>query len=313
MRPNISLLDVALFVAVYEERSITAAAEREHATQSGVSQHIRKLENSLAVPLFLREAGGMRPTPAGESYYKSCVDLLRRFETAARDARLYKGDLGGEVSVGLMATMTRSALAPALTCFAEQHPNVRVRVIEAPSRLLVEQVHSGGLDFAIVPALLERPGLRGTFFLRTPEVLVSRPKSGLKHLAPTELARIEQLKVILPTARNIRRQAFDRYFADAGIRPTRELDLDVIFTALDMVAKSDWRALLPAIMMVEEVESGRLTINTLANPSLWFDFSCVEPLRKPLSPAAAVFLEALRTESARLNNLVIERLRPRTH
>ena len=42
-----SLRDFHLFVAVYEERSFTAAAAREHATQSGVSQHVRKLEDSL--------------------------------------------------------------------------------------------------------------------------------------------------------------------------------------------------------------------------------------------------------------------------
>lgn len=306
---GISLTDIALFVAVCEEGSITGAAEREHATQSGVSQHIRKLESSLQVPLFVREAGGMRPTPAGENYYRACVELLRRYETAARDVQQYKGELEGEVSVGLMATITRSALAPALTNFSEQHPNVRVRVIEAPSRLLAEQVHSGEMDFAVVPALLERAGLRRTFFLRTPEVLVSGPDSGLTHLEPAELARIDKLKLILPSARNIRRQAFDRYFADAGIRPARELDLDVIFTSLDMVAKTDWRTLLPAIMMVEEVESGRLTINTL-RPVMWFDFSCVEPLRKPLSPAANVFLQFLRTEADRLNQVVIDRLRP---
>ena len=76
MRPSISLPDISLFVAVYEERSITAAAVREHATQSGVSQHIRKLETTLGVPLFVREAAGMQPTPAGETYYRACVDLL---------------------------------------------------------------------------------------------------------------------------------------------------------------------------------------------------------------------------------------------
>ncbi len=41
-----SLRDFHLFVAVYEERSFTAAAAREHATQSGVSQHVRKLEDT---------------------------------------------------------------------------------------------------------------------------------------------------------------------------------------------------------------------------------------------------------------------------
>lgn len=309
MRLNISLTDVVLFVAVYEERSITAAAEREHATQSGVSQHIRKLESALGVALFTREAGGMQPTPAGETYYRSCVDLLRLYESAARALQQHKGELEGEVSVGLMATITRSALAPALTRFAEEHPNVRVRIIEAPPWLLAEQVHAGEMDFAVVPALLERPGLRRTFLLRTPEVLVSRAVSGIEHLAPADLGNIDGLKLILPSTRNIRRQSLERYFADAGVRPTRQLELDVILTALDMVSRTDWRTFLPAVMMVEEIESGRLTINTLANPGLWFDFSCIEPLRRTLSPAAGVFLQFLQAEADRLNGLVIERLR----
>ena len=50
-----SLRDMRLFVAAYEERSFTAAARRENATQSGVSQHIRKLEGALGVHLFRRE------------------------------------------------------------------------------------------------------------------------------------------------------------------------------------------------------------------------------------------------------------------
>ncbi|MDN4592043.1 LysR family transcriptional regulator [Xenophilus aerolatus] len=309
MRVNASFTDLSLFVAVYEERSITAAAVREHATQSGVSQHIRKLENALGVNLFLRESGGVLPTPAGETYYRACVDLLRGFEDATHDVQQYKGELNGEVSVGLMATVTRSALAPALAIFTQQHPNVRVRVVEAPSRLLAQHVHSGEMDFGIVPTLLEHPGLRRTFFLRTPEVLVSRPKSGLSHLKAVQLSTVENLKLILPSGRNIRRQAFERYFSDAGIRIARDLELDVIFTVLDLVEKTEWRALLPAVMMLDEIRTGGLTINTLTNPSLWFDFSCIEPLRRPLSPAAKVFLATLGKEADTLNKEAIKRLR----
>ncbi|MDR6858706.1 LysR family transcriptional regulator [Variovorax guangxiensis] len=310
MRFAASLTDISLFVAVYEERSITTAAEREHATQSGVSQHIRKLEQGLGVVLFLRDSGGMQPTPAGETYYRACVELLRQYEAAARDVQQYKGRLEGEVSIGLMATITRSALAPALTKFTEEHPNVRVRVIEAPSRLLAQQVHAGEMDFAVVPTLLEHAGVRRSFFLRTPEVLVSRPGTGVVHLKAAELGAIEQLKLILPSPRNIRRQTFERYFQQAGVRPTRELELDVIFTALDMVEKTDWRTILPAIMMVEEIQNRQLTINTLAKPGLWLDFSCIEPLRRSLSPAASAFLEFLKIESDRLNVIALKRLQP---
>ena len=58
-----SLRSIQVFVAAYEERSFTAAAKREHATQSGVSQHVRKLEERLGAKLFSRDRGCVVPTP----------------------------------------------------------------------------------------------------------------------------------------------------------------------------------------------------------------------------------------------------------
>ena len=79
---NGSLRDIRLFVAAYEERSFTAAARREHATQSGVSQHMRKLEDTLRAKLFARDRGRVVPTPAGDSYYRHCIELLNTYAKA---------------------------------------------------------------------------------------------------------------------------------------------------------------------------------------------------------------------------------------
>ena len=55
-----------MFIAIVEERSFTRAAQRENATQSGVSQQVRKLEDVFAVRLLHRRYGEVSPTPAGE-------------------------------------------------------------------------------------------------------------------------------------------------------------------------------------------------------------------------------------------------------
>ena len=89
---------IRLFVAAYEERSFTAAAERENATQSGVSQHIRNLERSLGVALFLRDRGRPVPTPAGDSYYRRCIDVLRAHEAATNAVRTFARGLVGQVT-----------------------------------------------------------------------------------------------------------------------------------------------------------------------------------------------------------------------
>ena len=79
-----SLTDIRLFVAACEERSFTLAAARENATQSGVSQHIAKLERKLGVTLFTREGGRIMPTAAAEAYYARCLDVLRAYEAVGR-------------------------------------------------------------------------------------------------------------------------------------------------------------------------------------------------------------------------------------
>ena len=65
------------FVAVFEERSFTAAAEKVHVVQSALSAQIRNLEDQFGAPLFERGARGVEPTPAGRRLYELCLPLLR--------------------------------------------------------------------------------------------------------------------------------------------------------------------------------------------------------------------------------------------
>ena len=118
---------------------------------------IRKLEDRLGVKLFSRDPGQVTPTPAGEAYYERCVELLRRERRG--DAVRASPRPHGRDPVGLMPTMTRCALAPALSRFIDEHPNVVVRSSKAYSAVLTQQVRAGELDFAIVPAFPGSPGM----------------------------------------------------------------------------------------------------------------------------------------------------------
>ena len=297
-----ALRDIRLFVAAYEERSFTAAAEREHATQSGVSQHIRKLEQRFGVDLFFRERGRVAPTPAGDAYYLRCVDMLRLDEVAnAEVARFGKG-LKGEVTIGLMPTMTRCALAPALDRFGTQHPNVNVRVLEGYSALLTQQVRTGDLDFAIVPTAAGMAGLRSRQFLRTPEVLVSSATRGLKPAATVRLRDLGPLKLLLPGAMNTRNQTLKDYFSANEVAIERIMELDSMMGTLDYVGRSDWVTVLPKVMTARDLGPG-LRANLIVGPSLSLDLVLVEPARRPMSPAAGAIFALLEEETAALNAL----------
>ena len=296
-----SLRDIRLFVAAYEERSFTAAALREHATQSGVSQHIRKLEQSLGVNLFCREKGQVAPTPAGDSYYQRCIDVLRAHATATNTVKTFANGLDGSIVIGLMPTMTRCLLAPVLSAYAAAHPNTVVRIVEGYSAPLTQQVRAGELDFAVVPAFPGLPGLKSRLFLRTPEVLVSAHDAPEAHMAPVELSSLGALKLVLPSKVNTRRLSIETYCGSNGVEIARLIEMDAMLGTLDFVARSDWRTILPGIMMAVDDPAGRLKINPLANPPLMLDLVLIEPSRRPMSKAAQVILAMLEAEAVRLN------------
>src|SRR5579872_694780 len=101
---NIPLRQVRAVIAVCEEGSFTRAAARENATQSGISQHVAAAERTLGVKLFERSPTGVTPTPAGQRYYKRCLDAVGQLDRAGEEARGFSGRVSGDLRIGLIPT-----------------------------------------------------------------------------------------------------------------------------------------------------------------------------------------------------------------
>src|SRR5213593_2264206 len=135
---DIALRQVRAVIAACEEGSFTRAAERENATQSGISQHVAAAERALGVKLFERTSAGVVPTPAGLRYYRRCVEAVGLLDTAGEEARSLASFVTGDLRIGLMPTFTRAVLAPTLQDFVPHHPEVRLHVFEGYSGVLTE-------------------------------------------------------------------------------------------------------------------------------------------------------------------------------
>jgi LysR family transcriptional regulator, nitrogen assimilation regulatory protein len=114
-------------------------------------------------------------------------------------------------------------------------------------------------------------------------------------------ADLGALRLVVPSRANTRRQSIETYFGSNGVSIDRLIELDAMLGTLDLVARSEWVAVLPGIMMASEQEADTLTINPLADPPLTLDLMLIEPARRTLSPLAAAFLEILETEGRRVN------------
>jgi LysR family nitrogen assimilation transcriptional regulator len=65
------------FIAVYEQRNLSRAADQANVAQSALSHHIANLEAEFTTALFERKPRGMEPTAAGERLYEHARIILR--------------------------------------------------------------------------------------------------------------------------------------------------------------------------------------------------------------------------------------------
>ena len=308
---EIALRQIRAIIAVCEEGSFTRAATRENATQSGISQHVAAAERVLGVTLFERSAAGVKPTPAGQRYYKRCIEAVGQLAKANAEVRGFASRVTGDLRIGLIPTLTRAALAPTLEQFVPCYPDVRLHIVEGYSGTLTAMVQNGELDFAAVPTTEGRVGLKSRLIARDREMLVSNVQRGLKPFAPVRLKDRGPLKILLPGRANVRRRNIEVYFETHGIEVEDIIEMDAMISTLQFVLRSDWVAILSGLICVADIgrSSGRV-ISPIHDPPLIAEFTVISPARRMLSPQAELFLECFETEIARFQDIWAQTIPP---
>ncbi|MGI9402847.1 MAG: LysR family transcriptional regulator [Rhizobiaceae bacterium] len=293
---HVKLQHLRFFVAIYEERSITAAAKRVHATQSGVSMQLRYLEDILGVKLFERASTGVIPTKAGDRIYWRAARILLELGGLERDVEAQTGKLHGIVRVGIMPTFARSILAPVLERFSRENEYVEVKVTEGYSSFLTQQVIEGILDFAVVPNAVMPDGLRSSFLDTDLEIFATAIDTDRKHLEPVALSDLEPLKLALPGQENARRPKIDAYLSQYNVPVHSVMELDSMMATLDIVSKGEWVSILPGCTCLPDIEDLRIKLHPITKPKMTVDYVLIEPATKSTSVITQMFIDELADE-----------------
>jgi DNA-binding transcriptional LysR family regulator len=148
----VTLRQLEYFVAVVEDGSFTAAADRLHVTQPGLSHQIQALERALGGPLLERLPRKIRLTPAGRTALPHARASLAYAERATSAARTASGVDAGELHVGTLFSISVGVLPKALAIWREKYPDVQVRLVEfRRTEDLIATMEVGMADLAVGP------------------------------------------------------------------------------------------------------------------------------------------------------------------
>lgn len=146
--PDYNLNHFKVFMAVYETGSMTAAAQLLHLTQSGVSQHIKALEEDLGMPLFSRVGRKLVPTEIATQIFPDIDNVFS--VVSARLARVTGKELEpeGEVRIGMPIEFGVNKVVPKLAAFGQKYKKIRFEITLDYASVLAQALLRNELDFA---------------------------------------------------------------------------------------------------------------------------------------------------------------------
>lgn len=151
------LVDLQVFVAVAEARSITHGAARANLALASVSERIRALEQALDVTLLRRGRHGVTLTEAGESLLDHARVVLAAADDLRGDLAAYARGLKTSIRVLANTSSLSEHLPQALASFLRDHPQVTIDAEEQESVGIAEAIAAGRAEIGIaVDAVLPR-------------------------------------------------------------------------------------------------------------------------------------------------------------
>ena len=193
------LKQLRTFRAVAELGSLSKAADRLRAAQPALSRHIKLLEHELRVELFVRNGRGMLLTSAGRMLLDRTTGLIRQIEQVSDDLKSANGNPSGRVILGLVPTVSAVLSGRFARRVINEFPDISLRIVESYGGHLVEWLHRGEMDLAIIYGPAVDLHLQVQSIGREDIVAVGPPGSGLSKRKQVDLKWLVKQKLILPS------------------------------------------------------------------------------------------------------------------
>lgn len=150
-----------IFYHIYRLNSVSDAARKLNLSQPAVSQHLKKLEKELKVPLFIRIHKKLVPTSAGKQLHDTIEPFLTDLPEILQRLRYPADTPFGLVRIGAPYEFGRAYLPDICHAFREKYPEVRFSIRLGEPLSLLKLLHDGEIDFAVIDLVLAIVQLMG--------------------------------------------------------------------------------------------------------------------------------------------------------
>ena len=214
--------------AVQQNFNLTEVAAALFTSQSGVSKHIKDLEDELGVELFQRRGKRLLGlTEPGKELAVVVDRMLQDVRNIKRLAQQFSSADQGQLTIATTHTQARYALPQVVARFKAAYPRVHLVLHQGSPQEIVSLLQSGEADIGIATEALGKDDAFVTFPFYEWRHAVVVPEGHALTRQPLTLEALAEQPLITYHEGYTGRARIDASFAAAGLAP------DVVMSALD--------------------------------------------------------------------------------
>ena len=281
--------------AIAAQGSLLKASAALGLTQPALSKSLREAEAIVGKALFERHARGVRLTDAGRAFRESA----RRIVAEIRRLDDTLDGLGGRgaLALGVLPVAASGVLPGALTRLKAAEPALRVRLEQGRTEELLPLLAAGELD--LVVGRLYEPAAPDAFarekMWTEPMSILARAGHPLFAAREVDAEALRPFDFVLPTITQRVGQEIERILADLGLEASTAFRSSSYGFIREMLLGGDCVAIMPKLMMVGDLLRGALKLAPLPIEAPERPAGLIRRRAAPLSPAAELFVETLRS------------------
>lgn len=294
------LRELRTFILVAQTGSLSKASDRLRLAQPALSRQIKLLEEEIGVQLFYRSPRGMHLSGAGEEFFGRISGLVRQIDQSVVDIRSIASKISGQVSLGIMGTLSHVLSVRLVQRVALALPDVSLRIVEGSSNRLIEWLQSGEIDISFLYGPSTSSHFRTKELLSEELFLIGPANSELSPDHPLRFSQLPKLDLILTSRTRGIRAIVENVAARAKLSLKIRFEADSLTVLKDLVERGLGYTILPKSALSSEPHKIPFTVVPLVAPKLRRQIILALPSDRTDTRATSAVVDHIISETAGL-------------
>lgn len=289
------------FTVVAQELNITRAAEKLNMSQPPLSNQIKALEEELGVQLFIRGKRHLELTEEGGLLLRRAVQIQELADKTRQEIASLREGMTGVIYLSMVEGRAPFLAARWIAGFREEFPLVRYNLWNGSSDDVLDRLHKGLADLAVIAAPYDTEHLEGFSVGREPWIAMLHPDHPLAQTVgdTIPLSSLAGEPLIVPS-RKSRVDAIRRWFGEVGAEPHILCEMSNYMDAAALTSQGVGISIFPQTV---DVSNGLVVSKVVIQPSRQVEYILVWNRGQPPSGLTREFIhfvqENLRNDGSR--------------